>query len=184
MEGKLNTAKEDINKDLFAVLFPEADALSDRIAIMNHGEIRCYGTPLFLKNYYGNGFRVKIVKNMKFNYALFESLINTRLKEFNIETNVAAELCVSFSFDKVKVLPEFLNQLEVEKDDIGIDSYSVSSSTLEEVFLKQVNMISVVSKSILNITFFPRVGKIDQKDDDNENTSDFLNVNENAFNCK
>lgn len=103
---------------------------------MNHGEIRCYGTPLFLKNYYGNGFRVKIVKNMKFNYAEFESLINTHLKEFSVETNVAAEMCVSFGFEKVKVLPEFLNQLEVEKELIGIDSYSVSSSTLEEVFLK------------------------------------------------
>lgn len=103
---------------------------------MNHGEIRCYGTPLFLKNYYGNGFRVKIVKNNKFNYAEFESLVNTHLKEFNIETNVAAELCVSFPFNKVKILPMFLNQLEQDKEIVGIDSYSISSSTLEEVFLK------------------------------------------------
>ena len=120
----------------FLLIFLEADALSDRIAIMNHGEIRCYGTPLFLKNYYGNGFRVKIVKNLRFNYGEFEALISSYLKEFSVETNVAAELCVSFGFDKVKILPEFLNQLEIDKDVIGIDSYSVSSSTLEEVFLK------------------------------------------------
>ena len=31
----------------------EADALGDQIAIMNHGEISCYGTPLFLKKQYG-----------------------------------------------------------------------------------------------------------------------------------
>lgn len=103
---------------------------------MNHGEVRCYGTPLFLKNYYGNGFRVKIVKNAKFHNAEFELLVMKHLKEFNIETNVAAELCLSFPFDKVNKLPDFLNQLESEKDLVGIDSYSISSSTLEEVFLK------------------------------------------------
>jgi ATP-binding cassette subfamily A (ABC1) protein 3 len=116
--------------------FKEADALSDRIAIMNHGEVRCYGTPLFLKSYYGNGFRVKIVKNAKFNYPEFELLITKHLKEFNIETNVAAELCLSFPFEKVNILPNLLNQLESDKDMVGIDSYSISSSTLEEVFLK------------------------------------------------
>ena len=31
----------------------EADALGDRIAIMNHGLIVCHGTPIFLKKAYG-----------------------------------------------------------------------------------------------------------------------------------
>ena len=31
----------------------EADLLGDRIAIMSNGEIECYGTPMFLKNKYG-----------------------------------------------------------------------------------------------------------------------------------
>lgn len=31
----------------------EADVLGDQIAIMDHGEIKCYGSPLFLKKHYG-----------------------------------------------------------------------------------------------------------------------------------
>lgn len=31
----------------------EADVLGDRIAIMDHGQIKCYGTPSFLKKAYG-----------------------------------------------------------------------------------------------------------------------------------
>jgi ABC-type multidrug transport system ATPase subunit len=31
--------------------------LGDRIAIMSHGEIKCLGTPLHLKNKYGDGYR-------------------------------------------------------------------------------------------------------------------------------
>lgn len=31
----------------------EADILGDRIAIMDHGQIKCYGTSIFLKKAYG-----------------------------------------------------------------------------------------------------------------------------------
>jgi ATP-binding cassette subfamily A (ABC1) protein 3 len=31
----------------------EADVLGDRIAIMDHGRVQCYGTTLFLKKLYG-----------------------------------------------------------------------------------------------------------------------------------
>lgn len=114
----------------------EADALSDRIAIMNHGEIKCCGSPIFLKNYYGNGFRIKIVKNNKFNSIKFEKMLNDFLSDYKIEVNVAAEFCLSFPFERVDLLPEFLNELEINKEEFGLDSYSISSSTIEEVFLK------------------------------------------------
>ena len=39
----------------------EADILSDRIGVINEGKMRCVGTPLFLKNTYGDGYRITIV---------------------------------------------------------------------------------------------------------------------------
>ena len=39
----------------------EADILSDRIGIISEGRLKCVGTPLFLKNTFGNGYRVNIV---------------------------------------------------------------------------------------------------------------------------
>ena len=39
----------------------EADALSDRIAIIMTGQLRCIGTPLFLKNEYGDGYRLSLI---------------------------------------------------------------------------------------------------------------------------
>ena len=35
----------------------EADALSDRIAVLQKGKLRCIGTPLYLKNHYGEGYK-------------------------------------------------------------------------------------------------------------------------------
>lgn len=39
----------------------EADALSDRIAVINEGQISCIGTSLFLKNTFGDGYRLTII---------------------------------------------------------------------------------------------------------------------------
>ena len=42
----------------------EADVLSDRIAIMVHGQIECAGSPLALKAHYGIGTHLNIVKRI------------------------------------------------------------------------------------------------------------------------
>lgn len=39
----------------------EADALADRIAVVADGTLRCIGTPLNMKNTYGDGYKITIV---------------------------------------------------------------------------------------------------------------------------
>jgi len=36
----------------------EAEALSERIAVINEGKFKCIGTSLFLKNNFGDGYRI------------------------------------------------------------------------------------------------------------------------------
>ena len=43
----------------------EADVLGDRIAIMSKGSIECLGSSLFLKNRYGAGYKLTMVKSEK-----------------------------------------------------------------------------------------------------------------------
>ena len=52
--------KKDRTIILTTHFMEEADALSDRIAIMNHGEVKCCGSPMFLKNLYGSGYHLFI----------------------------------------------------------------------------------------------------------------------------
>ncbi len=146
----------------------EADALSDRIGIMNHGVLQCSGSPLFLKNFYGKGFRVTIFKNEQFSKSKLEALLARHTDNYNIETNVAHELCISIPFGEGQRLPAVLNSIEENKANIGMDTYSISSSTMEEVFLK--------------------VGKIDKKfsgdTQTNQGNMDAMNVDEKYFECK
>ena len=52
----LQSQRKDRTMILSTHYMDEADILGDRIAIMSNGEIDCYGTPMFLKNKYGNTF--------------------------------------------------------------------------------------------------------------------------------
>lgn len=40
----------------------EAEILGDRIAIMSDGQLRCCGSPLFLKTHLGSGYHLHLVK--------------------------------------------------------------------------------------------------------------------------
>lgn len=39
----------------------EAELLSDKLMVLNHGQVKCFGTPLQLKNMLGKGYRVSMV---------------------------------------------------------------------------------------------------------------------------
>ena len=43
----------------------EADVLGDRIGIMAKGKVMCLGSSLFLKNRYGAGYKLTMVKKFK-----------------------------------------------------------------------------------------------------------------------
>lgn len=43
----------------------EADLLSDRVAIISQGRLYCCGSPIFLKNCFGAGFYLTVVRRMK-----------------------------------------------------------------------------------------------------------------------
>lgn len=114
----------------------EADALSDRIAIMNHGQVKCCGSPIFLKNAFGSGYRLTLAKNKSFNEPEFKSLLNSSIEKHVIESNIAAEMTVSIPFNYNSALPELFSKIEENKANFGIDGYGISSPTIEEVFIK------------------------------------------------
>ena len=115
----------------------EADALSDRIALMNHGRVKCCGSPLFLKNKFGSGYRLTLTKDTHFNLTDLEDLIKfVTGQEASIQSNVARELCVSIPNEMSSKMHILLQKIEENKSNLGILNYGISSSTVEEVFLK------------------------------------------------
>jgi ATP-binding cassette subfamily A (ABC1) protein 3 len=114
----------------------EADALSDRIAIMNHGKVKCCGTPLFLKNTFGSGYLLTVAKNESFIQDEFITILTSQAEKYSIDSNIAAEMSVSIPFTQNSKLSQLLTVIENNKQKLGINGYGISSPTIEEVFIK------------------------------------------------
>jgi ATP-binding cassette, subfamily A (ABC1), member 3 len=72
----------------------EADILGDRIGIMNEGELICLGSPLFLKNKFGSGYTLTVVKrNAMSESVAMEEYIHEKLgKDVKKTSEISSEV--------------------------------------------------------------------------------------------
>uniref|UniRef100_A0A8C3CYH0 P-type phospholipid transporter n=1 Tax=Cairina moschata TaxID=8855 RepID=A0A8C3CYH0_CAIMO len=123
----------------------EADILGDRIAIISQGKLFCSGSPVFLKNCFGSGFYLTLVRKMK-NTRIARNAVSVYLNELAevIHHHVPeAKLIESIGQELVYLLPSkhfkqrsyasLFRELEETLDDLGLSSFGVSDTPLEEV---------------------------------------------------
>uniref|UniRef100_A0A4W3HJS1 ATP-binding cassette, sub-family A (ABC1), member 4a n=1 Tax=Callorhinchus milii TaxID=7868 RepID=A0A4W3HJS1_CALMI len=147
----------------------EADLLGDRIAIISQGKLQCCGSSLFLKNCFGSGFHLTLVRRMKkVNYAMrgtlnlvdngendaisikdagnsnkrsdveaLTALIHHHIPEAKLVENVGQELYyVLPSKDfKHRAYASLFREIEETLQDLGLSSFGVSDTSLEEISL-------------------------------------------------
>ncbi|XP_028288502.1 retinal-specific phospholipid-transporting ATPase ABCA4a [Parambassis ranga] len=155
----------------------EADLLSDRVAIISQGRLYCCGSPIFLKNCFGAGFYLTLVRRMKcdtpkascdctedcscncskcskFKANQEENQTPDRQMDGNVETITSlihhhvpqARLIEAIGQELTYLLPNrnfqprayasLFRELEETLVDIGLSSFGVSDTSLEEIFLK------------------------------------------------
>ncbi|XP_072275957.1 retinal-specific phospholipid-transporting ATPase ABCA4 isoform X2 [Pyxicephalus adspersus] len=154
----------------------EADLLGDRIAIISQGKLYCSGSPLFLKNCFGTGFYLTLVRRMrnvkesgKKDSASCRSdcscpcpscapkakenpleqeldgdvgglteLIHHHVPEAKLIESIGQELIFllpSKDF-KYRAYASLFRELEETIGDLGLSSFGISDTPLEEIFLK------------------------------------------------
>ncbi|KAI6240849.1 ATP-binding cassette sub-family A member 3 [Aphelenchoides fujianensis] len=120
----------------------EADLLGDKIVILAHGEKQCSGTSMELKKQYGSGYQLVVV---------YKQNDQERLEDVNRKTeNLLKEHCSNVvcksvvGTEAIFLLPEeerpkfsqLFTRLEAQQKQLGITSFGVSVTTMEEVFLR------------------------------------------------
>lgn len=79
----------------------EADVLGDRIGIMAHGQLKCLGSSLFLKNKFGGGYKIIMVKNLKTQNKLIEPFLKSYFgEEVEKLSEVSSEITFTVPKDK------------------------------------------------------------------------------------
>lgn len=114
----------------------EADLLGDRIAIMAGGELQCCGSPLFLKNKYGAGYHMVIVKDAFCNVSEITRLVHMYVPNAALESSAGAELSYILPKESTSRFELLFAELEMNREELGIASYGASVTTMEEVFLR------------------------------------------------
>ncbi|NWJ07429.1 ABCA4 protein, partial [Crypturellus undulatus] len=155
----------------------EADILGDRVAIISQGKLFCSGSPVFLKNCFGSGFYLTLVRKMRSTRsgrnASFCScgsqcscscsncmcrdkegapeqelldgdldelaeIIHHHIPEAKLIENIGQELIYLLpnKHFKQRSYASLFRELEETLDDLGLSSFGVSDTPLEEVFLK------------------------------------------------
>jgi ATP-binding cassette subfamily A (ABC1) protein 3 len=114
----------------------EADLLGDRIAIMANGQIRCCGSSLFLKSKYGVGYHMVIVKDPHCNTKAVKDVILSYIPTASVESEHASELSYILPREMSSHFEQLFSELETKQKDLGVGSFGVSVTTMEEVFLK------------------------------------------------
>ncbi|KAK0597531.1 hypothetical protein LWI29_026223 [Acer saccharum] len=128
----------------------EAEELGDRIAIMGNGSLKCCGSSLFLKHQYGVGYTLTLVKSAPAASAAADIVYRhipsaTCVSEVGTEITFKLPLASSSSFGSMFREIETCMKRSVFNDEkrgsedanyLGIESYGISVTTLEEVFLR------------------------------------------------
>uniref|UniRef100_A0A671UT72 P-type phospholipid transporter n=1 Tax=Sparus aurata TaxID=8175 RepID=A0A671UT72_SPAAU len=150
----------------------EADILGDRIAIISQGRLRCCGSSLFLKKYFGSGYYLTLVRDgTEKMTAQRNGIIHSQAKEVRtggyLRLNTLADVhpadltevgmlvrrhvpeavfLESIGQEITYILPYsgardgtfalLFQELNLAMADLGLTSYGISDTTLEEIFLK------------------------------------------------
>ncbi|CAG2112272.1 unnamed protein product, partial [Medioppia subpectinata] len=128
----------------------EADALADRIAIMSEGEVKCYGSPMFLKKAFGAGYHLRIAKNRHFDSQLVLNIIRKIMPNADIKSEINSEIIYSLedSDERERIdtqsqtngqLIQLFTHLEARKYELNIETYGLTVTTMEDVFLRVGN---------------------------------------------
>ncbi|KAF4699660.1 hypothetical protein FOZ62_026554, partial [Perkinsus olseni] len=118
----------------------EADVLADRVGIIGNGKLLAYGSTSFLKRHYGSGYNVTIAKTAE--SVPDEPILSCVDKclggdyPVTVVSSIGLELGLRIPFEAVNKFGPMFHSLDADKDDLGISSYGVSVTNLEEVFLK------------------------------------------------
>ncbi len=144
--------------------YMEEAELGDRIAIMAGGKLQCIGSSLFLKNLHGVGYTLSISKDVSMNQQqqnqqqaqnqaqgqaqgqgqvqLHEQqhplvkYVTSNFPFAEVLSDAGGEVSFRLPFSASAQFPSLFSQLDQHKGELQITTFSVSVTTLTEVFLK------------------------------------------------
>uniref|UniRef100_A0A8C7XP47 ATP-binding cassette, sub-family A (ABC1), member 12 n=1 Tax=Oryzias sinensis TaxID=183150 RepID=A0A8C7XP47_9TELE len=139
----------------------EAEVLSDRIAFLEIGGLKCCGSPFYLKEKLGQGYKLTLTKKVQnaqsdqMDSAELKAFIQSHIPEARLKDTQGGDMIYSlppFNSKNASSYRSLLTALDANLDDLQLGSYGISDTTLEEVFLQLTNDSSVHKDGPLTVS--------------------------------
>ncbi|XP_051999206.1 glucosylceramide transporter ABCA12-like [Xyrauchen texanus] len=124
----------------------EAEVLSDRIAFLDHGGLKCCGSPFYLKDKLAKGYNLTLTKMIQtpdskesFNNDELRAFIQSYLPDALQKEGEVGDLVYSlppYNLQNAAAYQSLLTSLDQNLDRLQLGCYGISDTTLEEVFLQ------------------------------------------------
>ncbi|KAL1529554.1 hypothetical protein AB1Y20_000498 [Prymnesium parvum] len=136
----LREAREGRTLVLTTHFLDEAEALSDRVAILADGRLRCAGSLPFLKSHFGLGYTLSLVKSSaeEFDAAAVLAQVHSFEPKAALVTDSRFHAVIRLPGTSAEQLERLCAHLESPPRPLGIVEYGASHASLEDLFL-QVN---------------------------------------------
>ncbi|XP_072501637.1 ATP-binding cassette sub-family A member 9-like isoform X2 [Notamacropus eugenii] len=128
------------NKESGAILtthyMAEAEAVCDRVAIMVSGQLRCIGSIQHLKSKFGKDYLLEIKVKEPEQVEPLHAEILKLFPQAARQERYSSLMVYKLPVEVVHPLSQAFSKLEAAKSTFNLEEYSLSQSTLEQVFLE------------------------------------------------
>ncbi|KAH6929688.1 hypothetical protein HPB50_004758 [Hyalomma asiaticum] len=115
----------------------EADILGDRIIVMYNGSVICWGSPSFLKNACGVGYKLRIQKVQKdFKSDEVLAVVKKATPQAALDDEKEGEVIIALNSVKRDKFPAMFKELEQGSKRLGIASIGVSLATMMDAYVR------------------------------------------------
>uniref|UniRef100_A0A8B9NXG8 ATP-binding cassette sub-family A member 2 n=1 Tax=Apteryx owenii TaxID=8824 RepID=A0A8B9NXG8_APTOW len=112
----------------------ECEALCTRLAIMVNGRLKCLGSIQHLKNRFGDGYMITVRTKSSLNVKEVVRFFNRNFPEAILKERHHTKTQYQLKSDQIS-LAQVFSKMEQVVDVLGIEDYSVSQTTLDNVFV-------------------------------------------------
>ncbi|CAF1308472.1 unnamed protein product [Rotaria magnacalcarata] len=135
----LNAVKEKLTIILTSHSMDECERVCDRLGIMYDGQLACLGTIQHLKSKFGHGYTIEIKVRSTHDDVNTASIHNVQSlllsrTQWSVETQEITFLTGTFQIQQ-GTPADLFELLEQNKENLNIETYTISQTTLEQIFL-------------------------------------------------
>ena len=132
----------------------EAEVVADKIAILCEGKLKAFGTPFELKQKFSKTCNLACVKRTFCDSQIVTDFVRQSIPNVKISCENASEIYYKFESDEVTKIHEILRRLEDNMEEMHLESFGISSSSMDEVMERQEKFTFKNQSLIIKFCFY------------------------------